>query len=69
MFSKGEDKDWEMRMVLMDQGMAGGRTAGCIRKQQAAEQTLVPFCDLSHIISESMLLECHYKRYMCIMIW
>lgn len=36
MFSKGEDKDWEMRMVLMDWGMAGDRTAGCIRKQQAA---------------------------------
>lgn len=32
MFSKGEDKDWEMRMVLMGWGMAGGRTARCYQK-------------------------------------
>ena len=35
----------------------------------SAFKVLVPFCDLSHIISESMLLECHYKRHMCIVIW
>lgn len=82
MFSKGEDKDWEMRTVLMDWGMDGGRTAGCIRKQQVEWQmlssflwkVLFPFYDLSQwenwITSESTLLERHYTiRDTCMMIW